>query len=442
MIRGVKEGVIRGVKEMFEPTFEGAPKKLEQLHRKLKQTFKTSAKDKLPNMIAAHPKMAGNEDLQQVLEDLLHPDPSKRNSASGVRSAGWVGGVKTKRGLAKAQSDINKKIAAEVDKFAKLSGVLSLQLKDAHDGSIYYEHVKTGLQMLLNQETDTVKTLEGILSVEAKFSSNHLRLGDPNFAAAGIAPFLGLPEIVLKERLAKGKNAILEEFQNASADDRENLQYCLNERAGTSSKRFSNGERDQGRNGETLKDFVKKRESVNAELTDAHVLALRLYTTSVYTSLNAPLRDLEKCKRDGHPFPCTVAFCDEAIRRLRKNSQQGTSEQVLWRGLRNLELEAGFMETGGSEPAFMSTSSDPLVAIEYSATRGRSLLLRLVVPDFLHCGADIKFLSAFPTESEYLYPPLTYLKSTGRLERNIKVTLPSKRRLTIDVVEILPTYPG
>ena len=28
-------------------------------------------------------------------------------------------------------------------------------------------------------------------------------------------------------------------------------------------------------------------------------------------------------------------------------------------------------------------------------------------------GAPIRWLSAFPGESEYLYPPLTYLKPTG-----------------------------
>jgi len=97
MIRGVKEGVIRGVKEMFEPTFEGAPKKLEQLHRKLKQTFKTSAKDKLPNMIAAHPKMAGSLELiWRVLGasgGTLHFSPSGSPIFSPCRERGLAAGT-------------------------------------------------------------------------------------------------------------------------------------------------------------------------------------------------------------------------------------------------------------------------------------------------------------------------------------------------------------
>ena len=31
-------------------------------------------------------------------------------------------------------------------------------------------------------------------------------------------------------------------------------------------------------------------------------------------------------------------------------------------------------------------------------------------------GASIRFLSAFPAEREYLYPPLSYLQPTGRRE--------------------------
>ena len=31
-------------------------------------------------------------------------------------------------------------------------------------------------------------------------------------------------------------------------------------------------------------------------------------------------------------------------------------------------------------------------------------------------GADVQWLSAFPGEAEILYPPLTYLKPTGRLQ--------------------------
>ena len=32
-------------------------------------------------------------------------------------------------------------------------------------------------------------------------------------------------------------------------------------------------------------------------------------------------------------------------------------------------------------------------------------------------GADISFLSAFPTEKEVLYPPLTFLRATGQTQK-------------------------
>ena len=75
---------------------------------------------------------------------------------------------------------------------------------------------------------------------------------------------------------------------SGTAVDRECLQYVLHERAGSSHKTFQNGwRRDEGRDGETLADFVDHPFSREAGLNEAHVLALRLYTTAVFHSLNA-----------------------------------------------------------------------------------------------------------------------------------------------------------
>ena len=49
-------------------------------------------------------------------------------------------------------------------------------------------------------------------------------------------------------------------------------------------------------------------------------------------------------------------------------------------------------------------------------------------------GADLRFLSAFPEEVEYLYPPLTFLRPSGRrdtiLVGDVEYT----------VVEVEPTF--
>ena len=55
--------------------------------------------------------------------------------------------------------------------------------------------------------------------------------------------------------------------------------------------------------------------SRRAKLSEAHVLALRMYTTAAYKSLNEPLRD--RSRTAPHPFAVTVAFINEGIKRLR-----------------------------------------------------------------------------------------------------------------------------
>ena len=67
--------------------------------------------------------------------------------------------------------------------------------------------------------------------------------------------------------------------------------------------------------GETLEDFVNMGDSCTAQLTDAHVASLRLYTTACFASLNDPLRDTNRTT--AHPFPTTIFFLTDAIKRLR-----------------------------------------------------------------------------------------------------------------------------
>ena len=59
---------------------------------------------------------------------------------------------------------------------------------------------------------------------------------------------------------------------------------------------------------------------------------------------------------------------------------------------------------------------------EKTGVRGSQGSARVLKRPPIHCfsdssmgrGASIQFLSAFPNESEVLFPPLTYLKSTGK----------------------------
>ena len=84
----------------------------------------------------------------------------------------------------------------------------------------------------------------------------------------------------------------------------------------------------------------------------------------------------------------------------------------LWRGMRQVRTSAEFESVGGSELGVMSTTSILDVAVKYAASE-KPLLLKLSSSSFMNRGASLEFLSAFPTESEYVYPPLTFLEPTG-----------------------------
>ena len=86
----------------------------------------------------------------------------------------------------------------------------------------------------------------------------------------------------------------------------------------------------------------------------------------------------------------------------------------------------------------MSTTSNPAIAIAYGHSE-HSVLFRVVSRSFMSQGADISFLSAFPGEREYLYPPLTFLQPTGRREVvNISTSRDAGNMTSFTVVEVEP----
>ena len=66
-----------------------------------------------------------------------------------------------------------------------------------------------------------------------------------------------------------------------------------------------------------------------------------------------------------------------------------------------------------------------------------TLLLKIASRSFMDRGADLRFLSAFPGEAEYLFPPLTYLQPTGRRTR----VLVGADKVEVTVVEVVPVIP-
>ena len=280
---------------------------------------------------------------------------------------------------------------------------MTLRCDDGKERSI-----KEAFSMMLNSQAARVGR-EGGPSVDASKYVRELVLGRPEAAALGIVSYLKVDLFELFGLCTKGVDAIRAEWMaNGTEDDKECVQYVLDKPAGKDDKMFVNGQRDRGRKGELLCDFARMHEAQTAQLTEAHIAAVRIYTTACFHSINDPLREAARTK--SHPFPTTVFFLTDAIKRLRAihldskdvHSHDADAPMLnLWRGMKNVETSTEFELNGGSEAAPMSTTSDPAVAVAYGQS-AHSLLFKIVAKSFMTCGADISWLSAFPGEREYL----------------------------------------
>lgn len=194
---------------------------------------------------------------------------------------------------------------------------------------------------------------------------------------------------------------------------------------------------DRGHAGMRLDDFVRHPLAIAAGLKRSHVLALRLYSCSVYRTINTHLRD--GCSEERrHPYPACVGLLCEAIQLLRKARAErlttdggskrngagssngvggGEGSSVLWHGVAGMAVSAEFLVRGGTSMGVLSATPDRGVAERYASRAGlasAALLLKLRLPDLAkHGGAPIAFLSAFPEEEEVVYNPGTYLRPMG-----------------------------
>jgi len=262
-------------------------------------------------------------------------------------------------------------------------------------------------------------------------------LGQAMEAAEGLNALLGIDDPALRGSLLKlGLEAVELEFaEHGDAQDKANLHYVLHGAAADeASKEFPPhvredyargsyhggalppGDYDHGHGGMRLDDFVAHPHAQIAKLSRSHVLALRLYTTSSYRLLNAPLRARAK----PHPFRMTVFYLAEGLKKLRAVSAQLEPDmfnEVVWlyRGMRDMTVDAStFMVSGGTELACMSTTRSHEVARKYAASQV-PLIFKYKTRG-LGRGCSLEFLSVYPKEKEYLYPPLTYLQPEATYE--------------------------
>lgn len=276
----------------------------------------------------------------------------------------------------------------------------------------------------------------------AKFGAQKLCFGNAGDATLGLRCLLGLEnDLDFAHRLSQQIEALTEEWHGGgSAEDVANFEYVWRGVARREEdipdhvkKQFETGEYhggplkkedfDKGHDGKTIEYFLNHESSQTARLTLPEVVALRLYTTSSFAAINTPLRERRK-----HPFAMTVYHLSGGLKKLRTvaaEASKGDSsplgcasfnqELALWRGVKDREVDwETFAVTGGTELAPMSTTPSKEVARTYARSQ-HPLMLRYDTKA-MGRGCSIKYLSVFPKEDEYLYPPLTYLSPIRKFE--------------------------
>ena len=98
----------------------------------------------------------------------------------------------------------------------------------------------------------------------------------------------------------------------------------------------------RSRQGMSLQSFTEHENSRIAGLERHHVFALRAYTSDSFRFFNGPMRFRVK----PHPLMFTIFFLDQALKKLttveaKLRPAEYNRIKYLWRGMRNMKLDAG-----------------------------------------------------------------------------------------------------
>jgi hypothetical protein len=294
------------------------------------------------------------------------------------------------------------------------------------DQNLFYAKLSEGVEAMIREVKDRSEVEEKRTEIKRDLSD----LG--NLVADGK---LSLAKEKQKEIDEKTKEA--DELEQDMMMAEEVFLYIVHEEAGSSKKTYQNGWRmdcdpetgevlpdrlvdddNGGKRGMKVDDFHKHPNSVVCGHSLEEVIAGRFYTTIGFKPVNKPLRNSKRKDPNGRiikavSLPVITYHLNEFVKKCRTlaaNSETKNAPLDLYRGMSNVCLQDGFMQEGGSELAPMSTTEDLGIALKYSATGNKSVLLRIRTTNFMDRGSSLRWISAFPHEEEYLYPPITYLK--------------------------------
>jgi len=312
---------------------------------------------------------------------------------------------------------------------------LKAELQDAKSPGLH-----TAVNMVAGAISNQIQMFK-----ESKYATIRLILGSPE--RSDLKECVGLEDpFEFGELMKNPLKAMKQEWlANGSEDDLANFDYVVKGtvepdefpghvkeslRTGVyHGGKIEDGEFDTGHDGMDLKDFSNHESSRAAGLQDHHVAAIRLYTSSSYPLYNQPMRE----GKSPHPIRVTMYCLAEGLKMLRKVGAKMDPEgyaktKYLWRGMKDREIDLEvFKVRGGTELAPMSTTSSREVADSYAGVgqEGHTSLLFRYTTKALSRGVLIDYLSMYPKEKEYLYPPLTSLtydeRSAIEVEGNVTV---------------------
>lgn len=306
---------------------------------------------------------------------------------------------------------------------------------------------------------------------ELRYVANRLRLGMPIEAYYRFHRLLGLPSenTYFAQLHSSDEAAIAAEITAAACPitdsagwtDTDWMAYLLSDIAGRPSKpRGGSTEAvDQGNDGKTLDEFAQHPLAIAANLSRAHVFALRLYSTPLHSRLNQPFHD--GCIQP-HPYSTLVIKLVDAWQRLAtaaadkpslfaKFGALGVAEEgpaskpVLWRVFNSADDVGEYKQRGCLEMGFVSTMRTRAAA-EAAAIRlgtanrlDRLTLLKLKTEKIV----DISPWSVYPAEGECFLPPCTSMLFRSEATVTSKMTVGKDEGETVEVpfrvIDAMPT---
>ena len=115
------------------------------------------------------------------------------------------------------------------------------------------------------------------------------------------------------------------------------------------------------------------------------------------------------------PVETRLPACPQVINSGIAKTSKLTHASKVYRGVAGMALPDAFWRPnahgvrGGIEGAFMSTTTDRKVAMQYAASGGRGFIFE-IQQGMVDRGADIGWISQYPHEAEILFAPLTGLE--------------------------------